>query len=174
MLILPRAEEVVRSRGIEDNPDLGALSLLDLVALTPVMQLTSGRPEIIIGLIDGPALTDHADFVSENIRTLTGKAEGRCARADSAACVYGTFVAGILCAKRDSGAPAICPGWRLARSPDFSRNNAGEGAAAERHTGRTCGGSHRMRRCGRSLNSLRRAARSIEHALGQRRPPRIR
>jgi hypothetical protein len=29
---------------------------LDLVNLTPLMELTSGRPEIVIGLVDGPVV----------------------------------------------------------------------------------------------------------------------
>jgi hypothetical protein len=90
-----------------------ALNPLDLVELTPVMKLTNAGAEIVIGLIDGPVLTEHPDLVSEKIRTLPGKAEGRCTRADSVACEHGTFVAGILCAKRESRAPAICPGCTL-------------------------------------------------------------
>jgi hypothetical protein len=53
------------------------------------MKLTKGSAEIVIGLIDGPVLTDHPDLVSEKIRTLPGKVESRCTRPDSAACVHG-------------------------------------------------------------------------------------
>ncbi|MCL4855522.1 MAG: S8 family serine peptidase, partial [Bryobacteraceae bacterium] len=38
---------------------------------------------------------------------------GACTWADSAACLHGTFVAGILSARRGSLAPAICPGCTL-------------------------------------------------------------
>jgi subtilisin family serine protease len=114
-------------RLIDSDRYFGVLNPLDLVGLTPVMKLTSGSAQIVIGLIDGPVLTDHLDLTSENIRTLPGKPEGRCARADSVACVHGTFVAGILCAKRDSGAPAICPGCTLFVRPIFSETKSGNG-----------------------------------------------
>ena len=101
-----------------------ATESLDLVNLTALMELTSGDPEIVIGLIDGPVLTDHPDLASEKIRTVPEKAEGRCTRPDSVACVHGTFVAGILCARRDSAAPAICPGCTLLARPIFSETTS--------------------------------------------------
>jgi subtilisin family serine protease len=128
MIAVSRPERLVRPvrlRSKDANCDLGALNPLDLVGLAPVMKLTSGSAEIVIGLIDGPVLTDHPDLVSEKIRTVPGKAGGRCTRADSAACVHGTFVAGILCAKRDSGAPAICPGCTLLTRPIFREITSG-------------------------------------------------
>ena len=36
---------------------------LDLVKLSQLMQLTSGKPEVVIGLIDGPVAVDHPDLV---------------------------------------------------------------------------------------------------------------
>jgi hypothetical protein len=35
---------------------------LDLVNLTPLMERTSGRAEIKVGLIDGPVAMDHPDL----------------------------------------------------------------------------------------------------------------
>src|SRR5262249_11697960 len=99
---------------------IAASSVLDLIQLTPLMDLTSGSPEIVIGLIDGPVFTDHVDFASERIRTLSGKANGGCVQPDSVACMHGTFVAGILSAKRNSAAPAICPDCPLLLRPIFS------------------------------------------------------
>ncbi len=81
---------------------------LDVVKLKPLMERTSGRPEIVIGLIDGPVATNHADLVDANIREIPGTLSSTCAQAGSAACMHGTFVAGILCAKRGSIAPSIC------------------------------------------------------------------
>ena len=92
---------------------------LDLVKLTALMQLTSGRPEITIGLIDGPVVMNHPELMSENIRAVLGKS-GACAQASSVACLHGTFVAGILSAKRGSAAPAICPNCTLLVRPIFS------------------------------------------------------
>jgi subtilisin family serine protease len=95
-------------------------NLLDLVNLTPLMELTSGRPEIVIGLVDGPVVTTHPDLAGENVREIPSRISGTCAQASSLACMHGTFVAGILCAKRTSAAPAICPGCTLLVRPIFS------------------------------------------------------
>ena len=83
---------------------------LDLVGLPRLMARTSGRPEISIGLIDGPVALDHPDLAAENIREVPGKIPAACADASDAACAHGTFIAGILLARRLSMAPAICPG----------------------------------------------------------------
>lgn len=92
---------------------------LDLVALTPLMAQTSGHPEIAIGLVDGPVALDHADLVVGNVREVASRAGATCARADSFACQHGTFVAGILCARRGSAAPAIAPACTLLVRPIF-------------------------------------------------------
>jgi len=92
---------------------------LDLVKLTALMERGRGRPEIKIGLIDGPVAVDHPDLVSENIREIPGGAPGRCAHLKSTACGHGTFVAGILSGRRGSPAPAICPDCTLLVRPIF-------------------------------------------------------
>jgi subtilisin family serine protease len=93
---------------------------LDLVQLTALMARTSGRAEISLGLIDGPVLLTHPELASEHIREVPGKLRGTCARSDSIACMHGTFVAGILSARRGSTAPAICPMCSLLLRPIFS------------------------------------------------------
>jgi subtilisin family serine protease len=98
----------------------GSPGYLDLVGLSPLMAHTSGRPEISIGLIDGPVRLDHPDLAAENIREVPGKLSAACADASDAACAHGTFIAGILHAKRMSVAPAICPGCTLLVRPIFS------------------------------------------------------
>jgi subtilisin family serine protease len=100
--------------------DSGALGALDLVKLVPLMDLTAGCPEIAIGLIDGPVALDHPDLQRDAIREVPGPLPATCARAKSAACRHGTFVAGILAAKRGSAAPAICPGCVLLVRPIFA------------------------------------------------------
>jgi subtilisin family serine protease len=92
---------------------------LELVKLTPLMQHSSGRPEITIGLVDGPVAMDHPDLVGQNIRQVNQESPGACSRASSMACMHGTFVAGILSAKRSSNAPAICPNCTLLVRPIF-------------------------------------------------------
>ena len=101
---------------------------LDLVRITPLMDLTSGRPEITIGMLDGPVSMGHPDLVYAKICAVSREVEAACARADSAACMHGTFVAGILSARRGASAPAICPECTLLVSPIFPetpKGNAG-------------------------------------------------
>jgi subtilisin family serine protease len=93
---------------------------LDLVKLTALMQRTSGSPGLKIGLIDGPVVTQHPDLAGQLLREIPGKNGGACTQADSAACLHGTFVAGILSAKRGSVAPAICPNCTLLVRPIFA------------------------------------------------------
>ena len=100
---------------------------LDLIRLTPLLERTSGRPEVRIGLIDGPVVLDHPDLATENIREVPGEFAGTCALSSSVACKHGTFVAGILSAKRGSPAPAICPGCSLLVRPIFRETNSGNG-----------------------------------------------
>jgi subtilisin family serine protease len=98
------------------------MTALDLVQLTPLMQQTSGRPDFKIGLLDGPVYLDHPDLATEHIRDLGGRLGPRCIQAGSVACMHGTFVAGVLLAKRGSQAPAICPGCTLLVRPIFSES----------------------------------------------------
>src|SRR5450759_3947819 len=96
-----------------------------MVKLKALMQRTSGSPEVKIGLVDGPVVTQHPDLANEHLRELPGKNGGSCSQAASAACLHGTFVAGILSAKRNSPAPAICPGCTLLIRPIFAEATSG-------------------------------------------------
>jgi subtilisin family serine protease len=97
---------------------------LDLVKLTGLMRRTSGSPELKIGLIDGPVATQHPDLAGERLREIPGNNGGACTQATSAACQHGTFVAGIMSAKRGSMAPAICPNCTLLLRPIFAETKA--------------------------------------------------
>lgn len=95
-----------------------ASSALELVRLQRLMALTDGHRDITVGLIDGSVDLDHPGLVRESIRELplpgsTPSAGGGAARD------HGTFIAGMLTARRDSGAPAICPGSSLVVRPIF-------------------------------------------------------
>src|SRR3984957_14936389 len=103
--------------------------MTDLVNLRQLMSLTSGRSEVVVGMVDGPVAADHPDLAQTNIQELPGKTGAACAQISSAACVHGTFVAGILSAKRGSAAPAICPDCTLLVNPVFSE--AATGSAAQ-------------------------------------------
>ena len=93
---------------------------LDLVRLPELMKRGQGRPEITLALIDGPITSGLPDLAAATIREISGKLKGTCARADSVACTHGTFVAGMLVARRGSAAPAICPGCTLLLRPIFA------------------------------------------------------
>jgi subtilisin family serine protease len=98
---------------------------LDLVELTPLINRTSGRPDIAVGLIDGPVVMNHPELASQHIRELRGNGGGTCTQVNSIACLHGTFVAGILNAKRGSSAPAICPDCTLLIRPVFTESTGG-------------------------------------------------
>jgi subtilisin family serine protease len=98
-----------------------------LIRLTPLMERRSSRPEIVIGLIDGPVVMDHPELANQHIREIPGNGSGTCTQADSAACLHGTFVAGVLSAKRGSGAPAICPNCTLLVRPIFAETKVTNG-----------------------------------------------
>ena len=101
---------------------------LNLVKLTALMERTIGSPELKIGLIDGPVVTHHPDLAGEHVREISGNNGGACTEATSAACLHGTFVAGILSAKRGGVAPGVCPGCTLLVRPIFAETKAANGA----------------------------------------------
>jgi subtilisin family serine protease len=103
------------------------MTALELVRLSPLIAQTTGRPEVMVGLIDGPVAMGHPDLERDNIRELSAAKEGSCNVRSSAACKHGTFVAGMLVAKRGSAAPAICPGCTLLVRPIFRETNSGNG-----------------------------------------------
>ena len=99
---------------------------LELVKLTALMERTSGSPEVKIGFIDGPVLTGHPSLTGERLHTLPGKSSAACTQANSAACLHGTFIAGIVSAKRGCAAPAICPNCTLLIRPIFPEATSGD------------------------------------------------
>lgn len=126
-----------RAPGLVDGPahpgDAFCVSLslsnvsqaLNAVGLLALMERTSGIPEVTIGLIDGPVALGHPDLASGRLHYVPGhasEASGACGDGQSpgAACVHGTFVAGILSANRSSMAPAICPGCTVLLRPIFT------------------------------------------------------
>ena len=68
---LSRREGTAISRSPDSTRETKASNVLDLVNLNPLMELTSGRPEIVIGLVDGPVVIIHPDLPGENAMTTT-------------------------------------------------------------------------------------------------------
>jgi subtilisin family serine protease len=89
---------------------------LDLITLTPLMARTSGSRQVVVALVDGPVLTSHPDLAA-NVRALSGRTPDRHVEFTARDYRHGTFAAGILCARRGSPAPAICPGCELLVNP---------------------------------------------------------
>ena len=105
-----------------------SVGYLELVRLAPLMELSSGSTETVIGLMDGPVAINHPDLAAESVRGIAGERGAGCAHSGSAACTHGTFTAGILSAKRGSPAPAICPGCTFLVHPIFKEGAPGNGA----------------------------------------------
>jgi subtilisin family serine protease len=70
---------------------------------------------------------NHPELANQHVREIPGNGSGACTQANSTACLHGTFVAGILSAKRGSVAPAICPNCTLLVRPIFAETKAANG-----------------------------------------------
>jgi subtilisin family serine protease len=101
------------------------LSPLDLIQLTALMAQTTGDPEVKIGLVDGPVALAHPDLAAGSLVEIGARGGGACLQLNSTACLHGTFIAGVLSARRGSPAPAISPGCTLLIRPIFAETASG-------------------------------------------------
>src|SRR6185312_2834977 len=99
----------------------------ELVGLTRLMERTEGWPETVIAVIDGPLVRGQPAFSGQRIREIESSSPAACRYTNSFACIHGTFIMGMLAAKRGSGAPAICPGCTFLVRPIFSELSGGNG-----------------------------------------------
>jgi subtilisin family serine protease len=97
-------------------------SPLDLIGLTELMTRSAGLREIRVGLIDGPVMMDHPALPYDHIESISPASGVTCTSPAGAACAHGTFVAGILSARRGSAAPAVCPACTLLLRPIFAQH----------------------------------------------------
>jgi len=97
---------------------------LDLVKLPPVMEATTGNPQIKVGIIDGPVFKGHPDLSTAKLLETDSRAQSSCLQNGSAACQHGTFVAGMLAANQDSASPGICPACTFLVRPIFLESNS--------------------------------------------------
>jgi len=109
----------------------------DLVGLAPLMARSAGRPEVVVGLLDGLVAVGRPAFAGGRLRVLPGRPDATggaagsgpvCPTADGP-CVHGSFVAGVLSAGRASPSPGICPDCTLLIRPVFTGHRTGPGAA---------------------------------------------
>jgi subtilisin family serine protease len=91
-----------------------------ITGLSRLMDLTAGSPSISVAVIDGPLVLDHPGLAREKIRMLTGRTHAKCVNPVGIACTHGTYVAGVLHARRDGPVRGICPGCTLLVRPIFS------------------------------------------------------
>jgi subtilisin family serine protease len=91
--------------------------ILDRVGLSGLVELTRGRPEVVVGVVDGPVALEHPELADGRIRVLA--MPNGCRDPGSASCRHGTFVTGILAARRGAAAPAIAPGCTYLVRPIF-------------------------------------------------------
>ncbi|SEN82537.1 Subtilase family protein [Duganella sp. CF517] len=80
-------------------------------SLGKLQAVTSGSPDVIVGVIDGPVRLDHEDL-SANISSARNNPSG-----SALARRHGTFIAGILSARTDAPVPGICPGCTVIVRP---------------------------------------------------------
>ena len=59
------------------------MDCLDLVNLRKLMALSTGRSEIVFGLIDGPVLMNHPDLRTDRISQIGGRRSAACFVSDS-------------------------------------------------------------------------------------------
>jgi len=84
-----------------------------------------GDSGVGIGVVDGPVDLDHHAFDTSKISTTNDHEYVACKKAESFACIHGTFVTGILTGIRNPSAPAICPGCNILLRPIFKEFNQG-------------------------------------------------
>jgi subtilisin family serine protease len=92
---------------------------LDLLNLRQLMSRSRGHNDIKIGVIDGPIDFNHSQLKNAKTRTISDSQFIQCKNSDSAACIHGTFVLGILSGIRNSNSPAICPECQILLRPIF-------------------------------------------------------
>lgn len=100
------------------------MDYLNTIKIVSLMSSTDGDPNIVIGIIDGPVELDHPAMKETGSRNISPVSVNGCKVAESHACKHGTFIAGMLCAKKDSLAPSICPGCTVLVKPIFCEDSS--------------------------------------------------
>lgn len=109
------------------------MTALESTKLRGLMERTSGARDVAIALLDGPVATNHPDLAGARIEYVGGDSIGACAQLTSDACAHGTFVAGVLLARRGSRAPSICPNCTLISRPIFEETDGKGDVSAATH-----------------------------------------
>ena len=94
-------------------------SILAALHLTELYDSERGRPEICIGLVDGPVQAHHPSLTAASLVALRPGALDPSPE-PSEASRHGTLVAGVLTGRRDGPALALCPGCTVLVRPVFT------------------------------------------------------
>ena len=100
---------------------------LGLVKLHALMERTSGRPELRIGLIDGPVGVPTSRFGGRTPPPGSRTDGSGCTETTSAACLHGTFVAGILSASAERWLRRSAPSAPCSVRPIFTEAAGADG-----------------------------------------------
>lgn len=98
---------------------------LNLVKFSELMEVTPGRADVVIGLIDGPVARDHPGLTGTKVHE-SGSDDTGCSLTRDMACRHGTFVAGMLCGGTQFGALSICPECTLLSRQIFQSSDQGD------------------------------------------------
>lgn len=103
-----------------------------MVALPRLMAQTNGRRSTRVGLIDGMVQAAHPDLADAHLE-FVGETSPASSSPNDTASRHATSVAGILVARRDSGAPSICPDITLLLRPivPFAALDGGDAAGVD-------------------------------------------
>jgi len=93
--------------------------------LRRLFDLSRGRSEVKVGLIDGPVDVNHESLRAALIQPVNSRHGQACTDLDSPECRHGTFIAGILVGVRGEASPAICPDCTLLTRPLFAESRTG-------------------------------------------------
>lgn len=98
--------------------DVSSHELLELINAHSLIARTQGSSNVVVGILDGPVQLNNPLLATSIREVASGR--GSCVKVEGAACAHGTFIAGVLAAKRESPAPAICPGCTFFVRPIFT------------------------------------------------------
>lgn len=102
-----------------------ATSAFELARLPDLMKQSAGAPGIRVAMIDGPVERGHPAFKTLKLQEIAAGNHVACSTSDSSACLHGTFIAGVLFADRQSGAPGLCPECTALLRPIFTETSGG-------------------------------------------------
>ena len=104
---------------------------LKVVKLPRVMEVTRGRRDVIVCLIDRPVTKDHPGLAGARLCKLSDALYRTCMLPQRVACSHATFVVGMLFGRGQSEALSICPDSTLLTRLNLQRPFGPSGRNAE-------------------------------------------